>query len=89
MGIVCKQCKIPPPKSWKERPPLRAGRQNQILELLRQAKGNKQIAYELRLSEGTVKVYMNLLMRKTGMPNRVALAIWAERRAAAAERSAA
>jgi len=44
-----------------------------------QAKLNKEIAYELHLTEGTVKEYLNRIFRKVGVPNRTALAVWAMR----------
>jgi DNA-binding NarL/FixJ family response regulator len=45
-------------------------REEQILALLRHGKQNKQIAYELSLSEGTVKVHVHNIMRKFGVSNR-------------------
>jgi len=38
---------------------------------------NKEIAYELRLTEGTIKEYLNRIYRKLGLTNRTELAIWA------------
>lgn len=55
-------------------------RQRQIAELVRQAKLNKQIAFELGLSLGTVKEYLNKIYQQLGFNNRVELALWAERR---------
>lgn len=42
-----------------------------------QAKLNKEIAYELHLTEGTVKEYLNRIFRKLEVTNRTALAVWA------------
>ena len=52
-------------------------REKQIVDLVRQAKANKEIAFELHLSEGTVKEYLNRIFRKLGVKNRTELAIWA------------
>ena len=41
------------------------------------AKLNKEIAYELHLTEGTVKEYLNRIFRKVGASNRTELAVWA------------
>jgi two-component system nitrate/nitrite response regulator NarP len=40
------------------------------------AKLNKEIAYELHLSEGTIKEYLHRIFRKLGVKNRTDLAIW-------------
>src|SRR5947209_7575204 len=39
-------------------------RENQVINLVTEAKLNKEIAYELHLSEGTVKEYLNRIFRK-------------------------
>jgi len=52
-------------------------REKQVVELIRQAKANKEIAYELHLTEGTIKEYLNRIFRKVGATNRTALATWA------------
>jgi len=59
-------------------------REKQIVELVQQAKLNKEIAHELHLSEGTIKEYMNRIFRKLGVSNRTELAIWAFRQTNAA-----
>jgi DNA-binding NarL/FixJ family response regulator len=48
-----------------------------VVKLIAQAKLNKEIAYELHLTEGTVKEYLNRIFRKLGVSNRTALAVWA------------
>lgn len=53
-------------------------REKQVVELIRQAKLNKEIAWELKLTTGTVKEYVNRIFKKVGVTNRVALAVWAE-----------
>jgi DNA-binding CsgD family transcriptional regulator len=50
-------------------------RERQIVSLIRQAKANKEIAYELRLTEGTVKDYLHNIFRKLGVKNRTELAL--------------
>jgi len=54
-------------------------REKQVADLVRQAKLNKEIAYELHLSEGTIKEYLNRIFRKLGTRNRTELALWAYR----------
>jgi DNA-binding NarL/FixJ family response regulator len=46
-------------------------REAQIVELLRSGKPNKQIAFELDLSLGTVKVHLHNIMKKLGAHNRL------------------
>jgi DNA-binding NarL/FixJ family response regulator len=41
---------------------------------LRQGKANKTIAYELTMSESTVKVHMHNIMKKIGATNRTEVA---------------
>jgi DNA-binding NarL/FixJ family response regulator len=43
--------------------------------LIRQAKTNKEIAYELCLAEGTVKEYLYRIFRKLAVTNRTELAM--------------
>jgi DNA-binding NarL/FixJ family response regulator len=51
-------------------------RETQIVRLVADAKLNKEIASELHLSEGTVKVFLGPIFAKTGVRNRTALAVW-------------
>lgn len=50
-------------------------RERQIVALIRQAKANKEIAYELCLTEGTVKDYLHTIFKKLGVRNRTELAL--------------
>jgi DNA-binding NarL/FixJ family response regulator len=50
-------------------------REKQIIELVSRAKANKEIAFELHLSEGTVKEYLNRIFRKLEVRSRTELAI--------------
>ncbi len=74
---VCPRCRKP--KS-RERPTCvrreLSFREKQIVTLVRQAKLNKEIAFELRLTEGTIKEYLNRIFRKLDVKNRTELAIW-------------
>ena len=45
-------------------------RQHAVLSHLQEGKSNKVIAYELNMSESTVKVHVRNIMRKTGATNR-------------------
>ena len=50
-------------------------RETQVVALVRQAKANKEIAYELSLTEGTVKEYLARIYRKLQVRNRTELAL--------------
>ena len=53
-------------------------REWQVSNLVAQGKSNKIIAFELGLTEGTVKEYLSHIFRKLQLTNRTALAIlWA------------
>lgn len=75
---VCSTCRKP--RIQLNRPPLSRNlsfREKQIAKLVGQAKLNKEIAFELRLAEGTIKEYLNRIFRKLEFKNRTQLAIWA------------
>ncbi len=73
---ICPACRRPDGECRPIRPDLSL-REKQVVDLVRQAKPNKEIAYRLHLSEGTVKEYLNRIFRKLGVSNRTELAIWA------------
>jgi two-component system nitrate/nitrite response regulator NarL len=52
-------------------------REMQILGCLLDGASNKQIAYALELSDGTVKVHLKAILKKIGAQNRTQAAIWA------------
>jgi len=52
-------------------------RERQILQCLVSGYGNKVIARELDITEGTVKVHLKTLMRKISAGNRTQAALWA------------
>jgi DNA-binding NarL/FixJ family response regulator len=58
-------------------------REKQVVNLIKQAKANKEIAYELRLTEGTIKEYLFTIFKKLGVKNRTELALWATENLAA------
>ncbi len=52
-------------------------RERQLVTLLAQGLKNKELAYELGITEGTVKVYLSRLFQKVGAKDRFELAIFA------------
>jgi len=51
-------------------------RESQLVSLLAQGYKNKEIAYALAISEGTIKVYLSKLYRKLGVKDRYELALY-------------
>jgi DNA-binding NarL/FixJ family response regulator len=62
-----------PPKQERDL----SARELQIVRLIQLGQLNKEIAHELRLTEGTVKEYLNRIFRKVDVKNRTELAVWA------------
>jgi DNA-binding NarL/FixJ family response regulator len=60
-------------------------REKQVVQLVAQGKANKEIAFDLLLTEGTIKEYLNRIFRKIEVSNRTELAIWALTHRAATE----
>lgn len=52
-------------------------RERQYVLLVCEGKENKEIAHALSVAEGTVHVVMSRIFLIVGVPNRVALAMWA------------
>lgn len=50
-------------------------RELQIVALIKQAKSNKVIAFELHLSEGTIKEYVKRIFRKLDVSSRMQLVL--------------
>jgi DNA-binding CsgD family transcriptional regulator len=73
---VCQSCAVPKDVKKPLNPTL-SFRERQVVNLICKAKLNKEIAYELHLTEGTVKEYLNRIFRKVGATNRTELAVWA------------
>jgi DNA-binding NarL/FixJ family response regulator len=70
--LLADDVKPPPFERNDAAPPggLLTPRQTTVLSLLQQGKANKAIAYELGMSEATVKVHVRNIMRKMGATNR-------------------
>ena len=58
-----------------ENPVAPSRREQQIIALVQQAKSNKQIAFELQLTEGTIKEYLHRIFRKLNVSSRTELAL--------------
>jgi DNA-binding NarL/FixJ family response regulator len=52
-------------------------RENEILQQIAQGLGNRQIANNLKISEGTVKVHVKHLLKKFKLHSRTEAAVWA------------
>ncbi len=63
-------------------------RESQLVSLLAQGLKNKEIAYNLGISEGTIKVYLSKLYRKLGVKDRYELALYGLRHSAGAQLAA-
>jgi DNA-binding NarL/FixJ family response regulator len=61
---------------FSKRPASLTRRESQLVTLLGQGLKNKEIAYRLSLSEGTVKVYMSKLFQKLSVNDRLELALY-------------
>ena len=73
---LCELCKQPKTPARGDCSKELTFREKQIIQLVYQAKLNKEIAYELHLSEGTIKEYLHRVFRKVGVKNRTDLAVW-------------
>src|SRR6266480_744799 len=76
-GRICPDCQFAAAQQTKPIKTELTLREKQVVNLVSQAKLNKEIAYELHLTEGTIKEYLNRIFRKLGTTNRTELAIWA------------
>ena len=76
-AYVCDACRKPKStqNDYSGRP--LTSREKQIVTLVRKAMPNKEIAWQLHLSEGTVKEYLSVIYKKLGIQNRTELALWA------------
>ena len=54
-------------------------RQSQVLDLIAQDKSNKQIAYDMGVSESTVKLHINALLRTLHVSNRTQAVVTAQK----------
>lgn len=76
---ICPDCRNRKRQEPKQRSDRLSFREQQIVALVRQAKANKEIAYELCLTEGTVKEYLYHIFRKLNVSSRTELAVRAYR----------
>ena len=72
---TCPVCRKPESRSLHKRGPALSFREQQIVALVAEAKANKEIAYDLCLSEGTVKEYLYHIFRKLSVTSRTELAL--------------
>jgi len=79
---ACSYCKQATADRTASTAPRLSFREKQIVFLIQQAKSNKEIAYELCLTVGTVKEYIFHIFRKLGVANRTELALWGRERRA-------
>lgn len=52
-------------------------RERAVISLVAQGRRNKEVAAELGITEGTVKVYLHKIYEQIGVANRTELAVWA------------
>jgi DNA-binding NarL/FixJ family response regulator len=74
---ICPRCRRAKSQKLKEAvgTPLSL-RHRQVVGLIAQGKLNKEIAFELHLTEGTIKEYLNRIFQRVGVTNRTELAVW-------------
>jgi len=53
-----------------------SAREHHVAQRVAQGLTNKEIAWELKLSTGTIKIYTSHIFAKSGCTNRVQLALW-------------
>jgi len=73
---VCSACGRPKGLQKTDLSPNLSFRERQVVNLVCKAMQNKEIAFELHLTEGTIKEYLNRIFRKLGVSNRTELAVW-------------
>jgi DNA-binding NarL/FixJ family response regulator len=73
---VCTTCRKPKIRAQRPRSKRLTLRENQLVDLITQGKANKEIAFQLHLSEGTIKTYLCTIFQKVGVTNRTELAVW-------------
>ena len=74
---LCASCRKPRQYRARLLGPHLTFREKQIVDLVCQAKLNKEIAFHLHLTEGTIKEYLNRIFRKLAVRSRTELAVWA------------
>ncbi len=84
---ICDACRKPRVRSVRLTDRPLTFRQHQIVDLIIEGKLNKEIAWDLHLSPGTIKTYLNAIFQKCGVTNRTELAVLILRQQFAAERN--
>jgi DNA-binding NarL/FixJ family response regulator len=74
------QLRVPQARPRKAPNHLLTAREEQVVSLVTQGMGNREIAAEMQLSENTVKNYLFRIFEKLGFSNRVELALYATSR---------
>ena len=69
-----------PSDKQMERLSLLTDRERQIMNLVSEGLSNKEIARQLKLTDGTIKVHLHHVFEKLGIRNRTSLAALAIRR---------
>jgi len=70
---------LPEEKSDKDKAHILSPRQIDVIRLISQGKSNKQIAYELGLTEGTVKLHVTAILKLLNVYNRTGAVVEAAR----------
>ena len=70
MLVQSQKAKLGNGENGRDRGELFTVRQAAVLAALHQGRANKQIAYQLQMSEATVKVHVREIMKKVGARNR-------------------
>jgi DNA-binding NarL/FixJ family response regulator len=73
---ICPGCKKPKMRARPQPSKRLTLREKQVIDLVCQARLNKEIAFQLHLSEGTIKTYLHTIFQKIGVSNRTELAVW-------------
>jgi DNA-binding NarL/FixJ family response regulator len=74
-GSICPGCRQVPEQRKQRDPRELTLREKQVVALVKQAKMNKEIAFEMGLTEGSVKQYIRRIFAKVGVRSRTALAL--------------
>ena len=76
--VTASSAGVPNPELLSNIKPL-TNRQAQVLDLVAQGKSNKQIAYDMGVSEATVKLHINALLRSLHVTNRTQAVVTAQK----------
>ena len=73
--LIDRLLKVPDSSLTNNNTPYFTIREKEVLELILQARSNREIARQLGIEERTVKAHVGRLMRKTGADNRIELSM--------------